>query len=160
MDDIATQTTESNSNASAYDFNFHEFTDAISSMIELLDHESELLSQMKIREVGELQTKKRELTARLELQQHALHSKADGFNKLSNQKVDQLRQYSARFNESMKAYALELYKASKTNETIVSMVVDTVKEQVRTQNTYQNFYTTPARNGAEYMPAIKYNEQI
>lgn len=145
------------------EFNYNEFTDAISSMIELLDHEAELLSQMKIREVGELQEKKGELTYRLERQQFALNNRPDIFNKLSNQKVDQLRQYSALFNEAMRAYGEELYKASKVNETIVNMIVDTVKEQVRTQNTYQNFYTTPAgsrKSDKDYMPAIKYNEQI
>lgn len=145
------------------EFNYNEFTDAISSMIELLSHESDLLAQMKIREVGELQEKKGELTYRLERQHHALNTRPDIFNKLSNQKVDQLRQYSALFNEAMRAYGAELYKASKVNETIVNMIVDTVKEQVRTQNTYKNFHLSSAgstRSGAEYMPAIKYNEQI
>lgn len=159
MDNVATTKMDT----AAAEFNYNEFTDAISSIIELLDHESELLAQMKIREVGELQEKKGELSHRLERQQFALNSRPDSFHGLSNQKVDQLRQYSAQFNEAMKNYGQELFKASKTNETIVAMIVDTVKEQVRTQNTYQNFYTKPAsskRSDAEYMPAIKYNEQI
>lgn len=141
-------------------FDFHEFTDAISSMTELLDHEAELLTQMKMRDVAELQNKKNELSNRLETQKAFLDSKSDALRSLSNTQVDQIRSYSKRFNDSMKAYGNELFKASKVNETIVEMVVDTVKEQVRTKNTYENFHMANSTSREEYMPAIKFNEQI
>ena len=142
------------------EFSFHEFSDAISSMTELLDYEAELLATMQIREVGAMQKKKDELTSRLELQHHCLNQNPSIFKSLSNQQVDQLRQYSARFNQSMREYSDELFKASKVNETVVKMIVDTVKEQVRAQNTYQDFSMSDSRKRAEYMPAIKFNEQI
>ena len=142
------------------EFSFHEFSDAISSMTELLDYEAELLATMQIREVGAMQKKKDELTSRLELQHHCLNQNPSIFKSLSNQQVDQLRQYSARFNQSMREYRDELFKASKVNETVVKMIVDTVKEQVRAQNTYQDFSMSDSRKRAEYMPAIKFNEQI
>ena len=43
---------------------------------------------------------------------------------------------------------------------LLKMIVDTVKEQVRAQNTYQNFSMADSRKHSEYMPAIKFNEQI
>lgn len=141
-------------------FDFHEFTDAISSMTELLDHESMLLAEMKMREIGELQNKKQELTSRLEVQQDFLNKNPNMFKTLSNQQVDQVREYSKRFNSAMKSYSQELYKTSKVNETIVGMIVDTVKEQVRSKNTYTNFQMSGATKGEEYMPAMKFNEQI
>jgi hypothetical protein len=142
------------------EFNFHEFTDAISSMTELLDQEAELLATMQIRKVGDMQEKKVELTTRLEQQQNFLNNNPLSFKSLSNQQVDQLRQYSARFNNSMRTYSDELFKASQVNERVVTMIIDTVKEQVRSKNTYQNFGLKKAREQAEYMPAIKFNEQI
>lgn len=150
-----------NTSENAYNnFSFHEFYDAISSMTELLDHEAELLAGMQIRKVGELQDKKNELTTRLEIQQSYLNHNPSTFRSLSNQQVDQLRQYSARFNESMRTYSDELFKASKVNENVVKMIIETVKEQVRAQNTYQNFSMADSRKRSEFMPAIKFNEQI
>lgn len=143
------------------EFSFYEFADAISSMTELLDQEAEMLSKMQMREVQEMQDKKNELSGRLELQQGYLNAAPNTFKKLSNQQVDQLRQYSTKFNSSMKIYGEELYKASKVNEQVVEIIVDTVKEQVKVENTYQNFQNSKAaRQSDTYMPAIKFNEQI
>jgi len=144
----------------AGEFNFHEFTVAISSMTELLDQEAEMLASMQIRKVSDMQEKKTELTKRLEAQQNHLNRNPSIFKGLSNTQVDQLRQYSSRFNDSMHAYSDELFKASKVNETVVSMIIDTIKEQVRANNTYRNFNAKESRSRAEYMPAIKFNEQI
>ncbi len=142
------------------DFNFHEFTDAIASMTELLDLETELLIQMRIKEMGELQSEKNELTKRLEVQQDFMKNNPAIFRSLSNTNVDQIRQYSERFNSSMQTYSDELYKASKVNETIVGMVVDAAKTQVQSQNTYQNFHMSNGASHSDYMPAIKFSEQI
>lgn len=141
-------------------FDFYEFSDAVTSMTELLDQEAELLAQMKIKEVGSMQAKKLELADRIAAQQKVLQADPYTCKRLSNQQIDQLRQFATAFENSMRSYELELRKTSSVNQILVKMIVDSVREQVRSQTTYGNFQMADARAQNEYMPAIKFNEKI
>jgi hypothetical protein len=141
-------------------FDYYEFTEAVMSMTELLDQEAEYLATMKIKQVGDMQRKKMELTDRIATQQSFLREEPHYYTLMSNQQVDQLRQYSTAFDKSLKNYEDELLKANSVNQILVKMIIDTIREQVRSKSTYMNFQMSDARAQKEYMPAVKFNEQI
>lgn len=142
------------------DFDYYDFVDSVTSMTELLNQEAEFFALMQIAKVEKMQRKKLELTDRIEAQQRFLKKHPYVYKNLTNQQIDHLRQCLTAFESALRTCEDELQKASSVNQILVKMIVDTIRDQVKTQTSYANFQKTDARSQSKHMPAVRFNEQI
>lgn len=131
-------------------------------LTELVTRESDLLKQMKVSEIALLQKEKNEVAGLLEKQQNYLKSDASTRDNLSHSDRALLKKVAVEFDESIKVYQQELFKAQKINELVIGKMVDVLKDHVLKNRSY-NRRGTKISSGMELAmntPALKFNSQV
>jgi flagellar biosynthesis/type III secretory pathway chaperone len=103
--------------------------DIASRLITLLGQETQLLRQMKIKEIAALQDEKLALTRAYEARTRDLNQNSGDLDAVDQAIREELRATVNRFEDAAKANAIAVHAAQEANQRLMQAIVDIVSER-------------------------------
>jgi flagellar biosynthesis/type III secretory pathway chaperone len=103
--------------------------DIASRLITLLGQETQLLRQMKIKDIAALQVEKLALTRAYEARTRDLNEHSGDLDAVDQAIRDELRATVNRFEDAAKANAIAVHAAQEANQRLMQAIVDIVSER-------------------------------
>lgn len=140
----------------------HELIDVTESLTAIIDRENELLTELRVKEIGALQQEKTSLSGLYELRMREAIQDAGVFNAVSPEVRARLRFASEAFERSAQQNARALQAALEMNTRMVHKIAQLATKQETRPNGYGSNGTTPyaARRGKMSVIPMTLNEQL